>query len=65
MKPTQLNREICAMVVPPQSYHAVPLPAHHHLPPEKAQAEAKSFLEKCQNGILSRIFLTLMLMKTL
>ena len=34
------------MVSPPQSYHPVPLPAHHHLPPEKAQAEAESFLEK-------------------
>jgi len=34
------------MVTPPQSYLPVPLPAHHHLPPEKAQAEAKSFLEK-------------------
>ena len=34
------------MVSPPQSYHPVPLPARHHLPPEKAQAEAESFLEK-------------------
>ena len=34
------------MVSPPQSYHPVPLPAHYHLPPEKAQAEAESFLEK-------------------
>ena len=34
------------MVSPPQSYHPVPLPAHHHLPPEKAQAEAENFLEK-------------------
>ena len=34
------------MVSPPQSYHPVPLPAHHHLPPEKAEAEAESFLEK-------------------
>ena len=24
----------------------MPLPAHHHLPPEKAQAEAENFLEK-------------------
>ena len=29
------------MVSPPQSYHPVPLPAHHYLPPEKAQAEAE------------------------
>ena len=34
------------MVSPPQSYHPVPLPAHHHLLPEKAQAEAESFSEK-------------------
>ena len=34
------------MVSPPQSYHPVPLPAHYHLPPEKAQAEAENFLEK-------------------
>ena len=34
------------MVSTHQSYHPVPLPAHHHLSPEKAQAEAESFLEK-------------------
>ena len=34
------------MVSPPQSYHPVPLPAHYYLPPEKAQAEAESFLVK-------------------
>ena len=34
------------MVSPPQSYHPVPLPAYHHVPSEKAQAEAESFLEK-------------------
>ena len=34
------------MVSPPQSYHPVPLPAHYHLPPEKAQAEAENCLEK-------------------
>ena len=34
------------MASPPQSYHPVHLPAHHHLPPEKAQAEAESFLKK-------------------
>ena len=45
-KPTQLNRKTCAMVSPPQSYYPVPVPAHHHLPPEKAQAEAESFLKK-------------------
>ena len=45
-KTTQLNRKTCAMVSHPQSYHPVPLPAHHYLPPEKAQAEAESFLEK-------------------
>ena len=52
------------MVSPPQSYNPVPLPAHYYLPPEKAQAEAENFLEKCQNDILLGIFLTLMLMKT-
>ena len=30
----------------PKSYHPVPLPAHHYLPPERAQTEAESFLEK-------------------
>jgi len=45
-KPAQLNRKTCAMVSPPQSYHPVPLPAHHHVPPEKARAEAESFLDK-------------------
>ena len=34
------------MVSPPQNYNPVPLPAHYHLPPEKARAEAENFLEK-------------------
>ena len=44
-EPTQLNWKTSAMVSTHQSYHPVPLPAHHHLSPEKAQAEAESFLE--------------------
>ena len=57
-KPTQLNRKTCAMVSPPKSYHPVPLPAHHYLPPEKAQAEAESFVEKMSQRHSIRDFLT-------
>ena len=45
-KPIQMNRKTGAMVSSSHSYHPVPLPAHHRLPPEKALAEAKNFLEK-------------------
>ena len=55
-KPNQLNRETCSMVSPPQSYHPVPLPAHYHLPPEKAQAEAEYFLEKMSKRHSTRDF---------